>query len=69
MSDKLLTFIGGEQRYGLGLLWIVMFLGVYFVYSLVSSNSVTIQKSLLAARQIVASGGGAVVGKKKIRSV
>ena len=66
MSDKLLTFVGGEQRYGLGLLWIVMFAGLYFVYSLVSGNSVTIQRSLFTARQIVATGGGT---KKKIRSV
>jgi hypothetical protein len=66
-SDRLLRF-EGESTSTLGSLWIVMFVVLYVVYSAIGSKSGAIQRSVLAARRLVAeatkSAGGGVVHVK-----
>jgi len=63
-EDRLLTF-EGEKTSGLGSILIAAILLVVLVYKAIGSNSPSIQRSVLIARQMVASG---TPGRKKIRS-
>ena len=63
-EDRLLSF-EGEKTSGLGSILIAAILLVVLVYKAIGSNSPSIQRSVLIARQMVASG---TPGRKKIRS-
>lgn len=52
LTDKLLKF-DGESRSGMGILLLSVLLIVWFVYRIIGKQSILIQQSLVAARQVV----------------
>jgi hypothetical protein len=68
MSDKLMQF-EGESGFLSGLMmWVVVFMIVYVIYSTVMKNSTAINQSVVMARHVVKTSGVAVAPRKKERT-
>ena len=64
LSDRLLQF-DNEGSSGAGLLWLITFSIVWFVYKVTGKQSYSIHKSLIVARQLVSQGAGVSLGTAK----